>query len=626
MPTAAQLPPLFSRPVPQEAAYEDRLRAELDLIDKFQFARVFLQVQKIMEILRQLDVPHIIRGSSGSSLVCYLLGITDIDPIQHGLHLARFMNNGRTDIPDIDIDVPYNRRDEIYRAICETWPNEVARISNHVTYGHKTAVREVAGAVVADDAAKRKALRKKFFKLETIVEDEEERKEVLKEAKQLVGKTRYDSLHCGGIVIFEEEGEVPEDLILKDRGYIAQIKLDKDETEDAGFIKIDVLSNRGLAQLREAQVLSGRGPQDILSYPLGDAAVVDLFRRGDTVGLTFGESRGMRRIFMEMCPRTLEDVAIALALIRPAAAADGRKAEFLDRWKRRAAAPDAALRPIVFDDDAIARIQTLLGCGPAEADRWRKVFAKGRADDMARFRVKLFLRGHTKDVVDRTMSDLEQLVHYSFCKSHAISYAQLVWALATERVYRPHSFWVATLNHNHSMYRKWVHWREARASGLRLTRAPGPWTLRVGPDGTAQMVGSAPVAPRQMKLGVARGHQDLEDFRALGFWLSEAFLPGCGTWPGSKPGLTKFRGPVACGRILRRDATTTLLTVGVGNATYIDMAIPRQARGDLFRWPIVEGEVKMDGGDLLHVKTIRGVTWKEMEGFASGMPIIPTNK
>lgn len=620
--------PLLKRKVPNSEEYQARLSSELTLIDKFNFTRVFHQVQRIVVLMERLHIPHIIRGSSGSSLICYLLGITEIDPIANGLHLARFMNYGRTDIPDIDIDVPYNRRPELYKAISETWPAECARISNHVTYGRKTAVREVATEVVKADTdvgtlekkKTLKALRRKFFKLEKILPEEETRKEVESKAKELIGTSRYDSLHCGGIVIFEEEGEVPEDLISKHetQSYMVQIRLDKDETEDAGFIKIDILSNRGLAQLRESQTARGC-IQPLLEYPVPDEKVIDLFRSGNTIGLTFGESRGMRKIFMAMSPKSLEEVAIALALIRPAAANEGRKTEFLEAWANQNTSPDPRLRPIIFDDDAIARIQLLLGCSAAEADRWRKAFAKGKKEEAQRFRIKLNLRGIPKEIIDRTILDLEQLVHYSFCKSHALSYAQLVWALAWEKVYFPKQFWLGTLNHCHSMYRKWVHWREARCAGIELPskNEDGPWRL----DGN-RLVSINQSKPkqnsmRQMTLSdwgigssVPCEKEALQQFRSLGYWCSSEFLPGC-YYNEEMNGKVSFCGIIATARILRRHSNCTFITIGCDNGLYIDLVLPNQARGDLLHYAILKGEGKLKNG-AVNVSKIMGIPIGQM--------------
>jgi error-prone DNA polymerase len=134
------LSPLFTRSIPDDPTYKARLEEEYALIDRNNFTKVFLQVRTILRLTS--DIPHIIRGSAGSSLVCYLLGITEIDPIKYQIELARFMNTARQDLPDIDMDFPYNRRDEVYHRIQEAYPGLMARISNHILFRQKTATRQ----------------------------------------------------------------------------------------------------------------------------------------------------------------------------------------------------------------------------------------------------------------------------------------------------------------------------------------------------------------------------------------------------------------------------------------------------------------------------------------------------
>jgi error-prone DNA polymerase len=214
------LEPHFVRKIPEDERYIQRLQEEFALIDKFGFTKVFLQVQQIVEITRQRKIPHIIRGSAGSSLVCFLMGITEIDPILYKLELARFMNHGRQDLPDIDIDVPYNRREELYTAIENKWSKKVARISNHVHYGMKTALRETAKEILlqtpASDERTRKLqqLRRREFSLGKILSPED-CSVATQRAKELNGKVKHNSLHCGGIVIFEDEEEVPAELLIQ---------------------------------------------------------------------------------------------------------------------------------------------------------------------------------------------------------------------------------------------------------------------------------------------------------------------------------------------------------------------------------------------------------------------------
>ena len=624
--SATQLPSLFIVKCPANQEYETRLQQELALIEQFGFVKVFLQVQKIVAIMRDLKIPHIIRGSAGSSLVCFLLGITKIDPLRFNLQLARFMNDLRTDIPDIDIDVPYNRREELFEAIAKNWSRQVAHISNYVTYGYSVALRESAKEHLMkhmhhnrdlrdeEDLGKLRALRYKNFKLESIIENESNRNAVIGKARKKTGTLKNYSLHCGGIVIFEDSSEVPKELTLEREDSKIQLRLNKDDTEDAGLIKIDVLSNRGLAILVEAD----ENTHTLLDYPWHDSKIQALFSRGDTLGLTFSESRGCRRVLMEMRPRHMEDVAIALAVIRPAAAGGGRKNTFLERWKKGAEeVENPLLRPIVFDDDALLRIQDLLHCDAATADRWRKAFAKEKKDEMRRFYLKLTLAGYSREICEAAKYDLEMLSYYSFCKSHAISYAQLVWALAWHKVYTPHKFWVSVLNHNHSEYRKWVMWREARCAGLALTREKGPWILgsREGQPAVISQTRS-----EQGLLCITRS-QNFHDLRNHGYWLSENFLEGCGIWPLVQKRIdsmlkhtddVSFCGLIACGRIYKRDTLLTFLTIGTENGVYTDLVVEGNHK-ELFSYAAVEGIGSMKRKGHLDVEKIKGISLKTLE-------------
>lgn len=635
------LRPYFLREIPSSELYQTRVQDEFRLIDKFGFTGVFVQVHAILDIARRLCIPHIIRGSAGSSLICFFMGITEIDPILYGLQLARFMNDGRQDLPDIDIDVPYNRREELYEEIAKTWPGMVARISNHVHYGFKVSLREAAKEIVLETMTpnpslrspqeKRvlKALQRKTFQLDKLLTEEQAVKAKAR-AEEKVGTLNHYSKHCGGIVIFEKEGKVPEELRLEGTqdDCLDQIHLNKDETEEAGYIKIDILSNRGLAQLVSAQA----EPRGLLDYPTRDAATEKLLSQGLNLGLTFGESRGMRKLFLAMKPRHMDDVAIALALIRPAAATRGRKAEFLQSWKHGAELTTGLERQIIFDDDAISLIQEALGCTPAEADRWRKLFAKQNPAGRIQFRQALYKKGIPRSTQDHLMSELDYLALYSFCKSHAVSYAQLVWALAYEKAHNPHRFWMGALNHCHSEFRKWVHYREAKCSGLHLTREAPPYKLGTK-QGTPALL-AVHSKGEQLRLPQMFQREDpvkqaFQDMKVCGYWLADEFLPHCGIWPTSQQSLerwfgtkveqrqtnVRFRGLIATGRVLRRDGLVTLLTIGVANQRYIDLVFPDVDCSSVFAYTAVEGKGLYEKRGLIEtiqIETIHGVSLKDL--------------
>jgi error-prone DNA polymerase len=559
------LTPYFIRSLPAHSpVYNSRLEEEFKLIDRNNFTKVFIQVRTILELSK--DIPHIIRGSAGSSLICYLMGITHIDPIMNGIELARFMNTARTDIPDIDIDVPYNFREEIFNRISEKYPKMVARISNHIMYRHKTAIRQA----LREEGIKQPP---KHFTLDKLITDKSKKYKIESRAKQILGTKRAISKHCGGIVIFEEEQAIPQSIIYKPATdtSIGQIILNKDETEDAGYIKIDILSNRGLGQLEELSDCS------LLDYPNRDLRTECLLARGDNIGITHAESRGMRKILISMAPRSLKEVAIALALIRPAAAANGHKSDFLQLWNSRLKIEDPLRKPIIFDDDAISVIRTALNCSSAEADVWRKAFAKQNIPKIYEFKRDLLKSGHKADYINDIVDDLNQLAQYSFCKSHAMSYAQLVWALAYWKANEPHNFWVATLNHCSSEFRPWVHKREAKCSGLLLTRSLPPY--RLGTINNRPAVISIDSGIQTVLLSDNDPKQIISDMKAYHTWFGERFLDNCHITKHQKTLddkiVASFTGIIAVGRVVRTDPAhpVTLITIGVENRRYIDLIV-----------------------------------------------------
>ena len=554
----------FVRQIPESEPYYKRLGEEFYLVLEKDFTKVFLQVVDILQLAGK-EIPHIIRGSCGSSLICYLMGITDIDPIKENISLARFMHYQRDDIPDIDIDFPHNKRPQIYQKIFDHWNSRVARISNHIYFKEKSALKE---------AIRQHGYRKflpKDFELDKIFEKEDEQNSVLEASNKLKGSFRNYSLHCGGIVIFDDI--VPKRFQLKEFEILkkgtqsikgSQIHLNKDEVEDYAFIKIDILSNRALSQLWDIS-------QDpIENYPLNDSKTLAMLHNGDNLGITYAESRGMRKIFMQLKPKTIQDIASVLALIRPAASANGQKSDFLRNYDSFLEDPKKREQFIVYDDDAIQYIQRMISCSESDADLYRKAFAKNKRYKKNEFEEKL--RQHhpefTEEKIYLILELLEQLQEYSFCKSHAISYAKLVWALSYQKAHNPRQFWLAALNNCNSSYRKWVHFREAKNSGLKLFLGKKTW--RISGD---KLLGQN----MQPKLKT----NDMEEFFQYGYWTGDAFLPGM-YYEELADNKCRFRGVVATGRPYRsndkekgkrKGRFITFVTIGYDNGKYIDLVM-----------------------------------------------------
>ena len=299
----------FKRKIPNHDEYYIRLIQEFGLLIMKKFAKYIINILEIMDLIE--DIPHIIRGSAGSSLVCYLTKITNIDPIKENICLARFLHELRDSMPDIDFDFPYNLRDEIFERINKHFPERMARISNHLMYREKSALRKAIKEVDKNKTIKYADI-KKYNRLRI---DNDLKKDIEEKKNELLDTFRCFSLHCGGIIIFENE--VPEEIYLKqakiDDSNIKQIKYNKDDTEKNGLFKIDILSNRGLAQLFDISKL------DIEDYPRNDLNIFKILSKGKNIGITFAESPAMRKLFVSMKPQCLDDIAKALALVRPMA-------------------------------------------------------------------------------------------------------------------------------------------------------------------------------------------------------------------------------------------------------------------------------------------------------------------
>lgn len=601
---------LFKNPVPMvdgspDRRYLRRLGKEFYLIKDKGFYRVFYQVIDILQLTK--DMIHVIRGSSGSSVICYLTGITHIDPIKNNISLARFMHILRDDMPDIDIDFPTHLREEVYARIFKKYEGRVARISNHVHYGHKTALKQAlknngVKGFISKDFNYRQLLKERLD-----IDNEEElhelEKKVLEEAQIYDGLEKHTSLHCGGIFITEDI--IPEDLVLNEiesNGVKAvQVKLDKDETEDCGFIKIDILSNRGLSQVMEIYEDLLKRDVKLPSFenlPLENRVMRSITQ--NNLGLTYAESRGMHKIFQRLNLNTIDDISVALALIRPAAAANGQKSEYLRSLQQPNDPTTGENRPwVIYDDDAIVYIQKLIGVDESQADIFRKAFSKSSEKTIGKrkefYKRMVNSKKYTPEQIDEVITQLDCLQEYGFCKSHSYSYAYLVYALAYLKYHFPREFWKATLNHCHSSFRSWVHYREA-AIHLELTHMNKPYRISKEGNKLLPLDGAT-----QLRLYSKRD----EDFYKLGYWCGQEFMPGMYFIINvvKEKKIVSFRGMVATYRpyydrsSLSKFRKITFITLGYDNGKYIDIVV--DGYYPLSKFPIVKGHGEMEGDYII---------------------------
>ena len=432
----------FKRPIPPGDNYQNRLAEEFELILSQRFTDYFLQICDIIDLTT--DLTHMTRGSAGSSLVCYLLGITDVDPIKWNIPVARFMNPMRDDLPDVDIDFEHHRQTEVMERIFRKWPGKTARLSNYVTYKEKSARREAAKRLGATGNLPRN------FTYDSVGVDAKEAKRI---ERKLLGKKRAISKHCGGIVMFTRQ--LPKSLISQDN----QILLDKYEVEDLEHLKVDILANRGLSQLLE---IDPHTP--LADYPETDEATSKLLSRGDVLGVTQGESPAMRRLFRAIQPTCMQDCVFATAMVRPVAMSGRQKAAMFQDWSQ-----EVVQDSVVFEDDAIDIISNIIGVDMYEADMYRRAFAKKNDEKILEFVERL---GNNPRKAE-AMAALQELSGFGLCRAHAVNLGRLIWALAYQKAHNPEEFWRANLRHCQGSYKGWVYQAEAHRKGI--DTKPGWW-------------------------------------------------------------------------------------------------------------------------------------------------------
>ena len=432
----------FKRPIPTGDDYQTRLVEEFELILSQRFTDYFLQICDIIDLTT--DLTHMTRGSAGSSLVCYLLGITDVDPIEWKIPVARFMNPFRDDLPDVDIDFEHHRQTEVMERIFRKWPGKTARLSNYVTYKEKSARREAAKRLGATGKLPR------GFTYESVGVDPKEAKRI---ERKLMGKKRAISKHCGGVIMFDRQ--LPKSLISQDN----QILLDKHEVEDLEHLKVDVLANRGLSQLLEIDPYTA-----LADYPRTDDRTSALLSRGDVLGVTQGESPAMRRLFRAIQPKSVEDCVFATALVRPVAMSGRQKAAMFQDWST-----EAVQDTVVFEDDAIDIIADIIDVDMYEADMYRRAFAKKNDEKIMEFVERIGYHPRKQ----QAMAALQELSGFGLCRAHAVNLGRLIWALAYQKAHNPKQFWSANLKHCEGSYRSWVY--QCEAHRLDIPTKSGWW-------------------------------------------------------------------------------------------------------------------------------------------------------
>jgi DNA-directed DNA polymerase III PolC len=486
-----------------------RLVEELTVLDNGNLPGYFLTVRDIARYARRQGLSMALRGSAGNCLVCYLLEITDVDPLRFQLPLERFLHPGRPDLPDIDLDFDWKTRDQVIDWVFQRHgAQHTAMISTHLFLQPKSAFREAAKIHGLSSVQVSRLLETFAERMEGILTgsrdlptappsfplEPERWPRLLADARRLLGRPHHLSIHPGGVVITPGPIEDCAPLQRAPKGVVIT-QFEKDAAEYVGLVKIDLLGNRALASVDAAAALlrqqlpvavreqpawlaSSKTPPDF------DPATVALLKRGDTLGVNQLESPAMRRLLIQMRPASLLDLVQALAMIRPGAASVGMKEVFVRR--RIGLEPVRNVHPklaeilgeteglMVFEDDALRVVQALTGLAATEADHFRKRITKHRTIEEARVLTLEFLTACNRNGISRPAAEeiwvqLAKFNSYSFCKSHAVSYGLIAWKASFLKAHYPACQWTAALNNNQGMYARRVYVEAIKRDGLCLT-------------------------------------------------------------------------------------------------------------------------------------------------------------
>jgi DNA-directed DNA polymerase III PolC len=376
-------------PLTKEAV--ERLRYELEVIDERGFAPYFLVVDDIARQAARWGMHTIGRGSAACSLVSYCLGITHVDPLALNLHFERFLNPERSSPPDIDLDFSWKDRDRILKYVYEKYgPDRVAMICTHVTFGARSAVREIGRAYGLSESELSKLtkpiphygvhaltrLAEEVPECRDLPVDREPYRTILSLGERVIGFPRHLSIHAGGIVIspIPITGLVPLERAAKG---LVVTQYDMGPVEELGLVKIDLLSQRSLGVLSDAveavRERTGETPPVFdEERVLGDGPTRRLIREGRTIGCFYIESPAMRSLLRKLRTDTFEDLTAASSVIRPGVAESGMMQEYIRRHLEA-----RALSPRLSSPEGGEGEQ---GCVPPHPSPSRLARGKGRGE------------------------------------------------------------------------------------------------------------------------------------------------------------------------------------------------------------------------------------------------------
>ena len=465
---------------------QERMTFELDIINQMGFPAYFLIVADFIRHARENDIPvGPGRGSAAGSLVAFVLGITDIDPIEHNLLFERFLNPERVSMPDIDIDFCIDRREKVIDYVRSKYGNE--RVCQIITYGTlaaRASLKAVARVMDIPFAESDKLAKMIPFgpsiklndalqdgmELKKLYDSDAKVKEIVDLALALEGTAVSVGMHAAGVVIAKDplDSLVPVQFTKdgQESGMIVS-QYPMGDLEKLGLLKMDFLGLRNLTIIdktielvRETGLTPLEETPDMRHLPLNDAAVYEMLTLGDTDGVFQLESGGMKALVKDLKPSVFEDIGALVALYRPGPLNSGMVKQFVDRKHGRAAVEykHPALEPllkdtygtIVYQEQIMQIAQSLAGYSLGQADLLRRAMGKKKAEIMEKER-EGFLAGCVANNVDEALASelfdtMSEFAAYCFNRSHSAAYALVAYQTAYLKAHHPVEYLSALLS------------------------------------------------------------------------------------------------------------------------------------------------------------------------------------
>jgi len=473
----------------------ERVHLELSMIRRMGFAAFFLTVGDIVADIHAMGIRCACRGSAAGSMVCFLIGISDVDALRHDLSFERFMNPMRDEAPDVDVDVESARREDVYDMVLSRHGDErAACVAMIDTYRARSAIREVGKALGLPDVevglvAKsfphvsarhvREAI-DRLPELQGINLKIEQLELLFRVAERLDGFPRHVALHPCGIVLSSHDLVERVPLERSANGH-RMIQADKDDVELLGYLKLDVLGVRMLSSMRHAldEIARTTGEKvDLDRIPLDDPATFELIRRSDTIGCFQIESPGQRELLQKLQPDRWEDLIVDISLFRPGPV----KSDMITPYLRRRAGREAPsyvhpdLKPplretygvIVYHEQVMRTLAAVAGFDLTYADHVRRHL--DREDLLPGFRREFLERAVERGVdplaAEATWRAITEFASFGFCKAHAAAFAVPTYQSSWLKAHYPVHLTAGLLTHDPGMYPRRLILEDARQHGI----------------------------------------------------------------------------------------------------------------------------------------------------------------